>query len=144
MTMKLKGGLAVDPDSGLADEAHVYKRDKNIFNCVLNKVDIQADKNSYFKMQVLQADKGNDFWFFRAWGRIGTTIGGTKIEPCHTVMEAIDSFKLHFSDKTGNSWESNCEGNFVKRPGKYYPVDIDYGSEETKKLDNNSNIKSKL
>lgn len=59
MTLKLKGGSAVDPDSGLDDVAHVYKKHKEVYNSVLNKVDIQADKNSYFKMQVLIADKGN-------------------------------------------------------------------------------------
>ncbi|XP_055614181.1 poly [ADP-ribose] polymerase [Uranotaenia lowii] len=145
VTLQLKGGLAVDPDSGLADVAHVFKKDKDIYNCVLNKVDIQADKNSYFKMQILQADNGNKFWFFRAWGRIGTTIGGNKLEKCDTAFEAIDSFNYHYQDKSGNSWESYRNGTFKKRPGLYFPVDIDYGDEKTKKLTENVNdVKSKL
>ncbi|XP_053691962.1 poly [ADP-ribose] polymerase [Sabethes cyaneus] len=144
MTLKLKGGLAVDPDSGLADEAHVYKDGKLIYNCVLNKVDIQTDKNSYFKMQVLKADKGQSYWFFRAWGRIGTTIGGNKVEECDTIFDAIESYRHHFQDKTGNSWEAQCKGVFQKRPGLYYPVDIDYGDEKTKTLSENNNIPSKL
>ncbi|XP_055640621.1 poly [ADP-ribose] polymerase [Toxorhynchites rutilus septentrionalis] len=145
MTLKLKGGLAVDPDSGLDDVAHVYKTDKEIYNCVMNKVDIQTDKNSFFKMQVLKADKGGKYWFFRAWGRIGTTIGGNKLEKCSTAIDAINSFKYHFEEKSGNPWESQLEGTFCKRPGLYYPVDIDYGDEKTKKLaENTSNIKSKL
>lgn len=144
MTLKLRGGLAVDPDSGLDEVAHVYKKDKEIFNCVLNKVDIQMDKNSFFKMQVLQADKGNKYWFFRAWGRIGTTIGGNKLEKCDTAIDAVESFKYHFHDKTGNKWDSHCNGSFSKRPGLYYPVDIDYGDEKTKKLAENNNIQSNL
>lgn len=144
VTLKLKGGLAVDPDSGLGEVAHVYKRDKVIFNCVLNKVDIQTDKNSYFKMQVLEADKGNKYWVFRAWGRIGTTIGGNKLDKCGTVVEATNLFYFHFDDKTGNSFDAHLNGSFSKRPGQYYPVDIDYGDEKTKKLSENNNIKSKL
>lgn len=144
VTLKLKGGLAVDPDSGLDDVAHVYKRDKMIFNCVLNKVDIQTDKNSYFKMQVLEADKGNKYWLFRAWGRIGTTIGGNKLDSCGTALEATKLFYYHFEDKTGNSYEAHRTGGFSKRPGLYYPVDIDYGDEKTKKLAENNNIKSNL
>ncbi|KXJ68804.1 hypothetical protein RP20_CCG001602 [Aedes albopictus] len=144
MTLKLKGGLAVDPDSGLEDVAHVYKKHKEVYNCVLNKVDIQTDKNSYFKMQVLVADKGNKFWFFRSWGRIGTTIGGNKVESCSTLLDAMGSFEFHFQDKTGNSWDDYRHGAFHKHAGAYYPVDIDYNDEETKTLSENSNIKSKL
>ncbi|XP_058823403.1 poly [ADP-ribose] polymerase [Topomyia yanbarensis] len=144
VTLKLKGGLAVDPDSGLDDEAHVYKDGKQVYNCVLNKIDIQTDKNSFFKMQVLRSDKGQSYWFFRSWGRIGTTIGGNKLEDCATLVDAIASFKHHFKDKTGNSWESYCSGTIEKRNGLYYPVDIDYGDEKSKKLTQNNNIKSKL
>lgn len=145
LTLKLKGGLAVDPDSGLAEVAHVYKvKDGTIYNCVLNKVDIQTDKNSYFKMQVLQADTGNKFWFFRSWGRIGTTIGGNKVESCATAYDAINSFEHHFEEKTGNALDAQRGGYFHKMPGLYYPVDIDYGDEKTKKLAATSDVKSKL
>ena len=56
MKLQVKSGLVVDPDSGLADKAHVYKFHDVIYNCVLNKVDIQKDKNSFYKMQVLEGD----------------------------------------------------------------------------------------
>ena len=32
-----------------------------------------------------------------------------------------------YQDKTGNEWGSP---DFVKRPGKFYPLEIDYGQEE--------------
>uniref|UniRef100_A0A8D8FQY9 Poly [ADP-ribose] polymerase n=1 Tax=Culex pipiens TaxID=7175 RepID=A0A8D8FQY9_CULPI len=38
VTLKLKGGLAVDPESGVDEVAHVYKRKRLIFNFELNKV----------------------------------------------------------------------------------------------------------
>ncbi|KAL1402602.1 hypothetical protein pipiens_019701, partial [Culex pipiens pipiens] len=83
------GGLAVGSDSGLGEVTHVYKRKKLIFNCVLNKVDIQTDKNSYFKVQVLEADKDNMYLVFLAWGRIGTTIEGNNRDSGGTVVKAV-------------------------------------------------------
>ena len=58
MTLKLKGGGVVDPDSGLEDKAHVLKAKDTLYSVVLGIVDIQNDKNSYYKMQILEDDKG--------------------------------------------------------------------------------------
>ena len=55
--LKLKDGLAVDPDSGLEDQAHVYKDGKVVYNAALSITDIQKDKNSFYKLQILEADK---------------------------------------------------------------------------------------
>jgi len=57
--LQLKGGAAVDPDSKLADVAHVYKDKLDIYNAVLGVTDIQGGKNSYYKLQVLESDAGN-------------------------------------------------------------------------------------
>lgn len=58
VTLKIKDGLAVDPDSGLEDVAHVYvSRNNDKYNVVLGKTDIQRNKNSYYKMQLLESDK---------------------------------------------------------------------------------------
>lgn len=76
--LKLKGGSAVDPDSGIDDIAHVYKNGSDIYSVVLSKTDIQKQQNSYYRLQLLVGDHVNKFWVFRAWGRIGTTIGGLK------------------------------------------------------------------
>jgi poly [ADP-ribose] polymerase len=59
--LKLKGGVAVDPDSNLEDVAHVYKGKNDIYNAVLGITDIQGGKNSYYKLQVLEADLGNRY-----------------------------------------------------------------------------------
>ncbi len=56
--LKLKDGLAVDPDSGLEDKAHVYKSGKDIYNAALCITDVQSDKNSFYKLQLLESDKG--------------------------------------------------------------------------------------
>ena len=78
--LKLKGGAYVDPDSELEDKAHVLKVGDSLYSAVLGAVNIQDGKNSYYKLQVLQHDKKKKFYVFRSWGRVGTTIGGTKLE----------------------------------------------------------------
>lgn len=65
-------------------------------------------------------------WFvFRSWGRVGTTIGDTKLTKMESKQEAIDDFVVLYEEKTGNSWRNRH--NFEKQPGKLYPLDIDYG-----------------
>ena len=65
-------------------------------------------------------------WFvFRSWGRVGTTIGDTKLTKMDTKQEAIEDFITLYEEKTGNLWENR--NNFEKQPGKLYPLDIDYG-----------------
>jgi poly [ADP-ribose] polymerase 1 len=57
--MKVKGGAAVDPDTGLEDIAHVFLEAKTNepYCCVLGMVDIVRGTNSFYKLQVLQHDK---------------------------------------------------------------------------------------
>lgn len=141
MTFKLKGGNAVDPDSGLEDVAHVYQSGDNKYNAVLGLTDIQRQKNSYYKLQLLAADSGNKYWLFRSWGRIGTTIGNNKVEKFSSLHEAKRAFEALYEEKSGNMWEDRHE--FVKIPGKMYPIDVDYGEDEAK-LDINEEIPSKL
>ncbi|XP_058116088.1 poly [ADP-ribose] polymerase [Anopheles ziemanni] len=143
MKLQLKSGLVVDPDSGLADKAHVYKEHDVIYNCVLNKVDIQQDKNSYYKLQVLEADQGKKYWLFRSWGRIGTTIGGTKVESFKTSYDAMTAFEDMFEDKTGLEWDRH-DSRYKKNPGMFFPIEIDYSEKKMKRLADESKIKSKL
>ena len=41
----------------------------------------------------------------------------------------MQSFTALFLDKTGNRWEDR--GQFKKEPNKFYPLEIDYGAEES-------------
>ncbi|XP_063839454.1 poly [ADP-ribose] polymerase [Ostrinia nubilalis] len=127
--LKIQGGTAVDPDSGLAETAHVYKdQDGTKYSVVLSKTDIVAKKNSYYKLQILKHNSNQKFWVFRSWGRIGTTIGGNKVEDCSSVHDAIHKFEELYLEKTQNPWEARH--HFVKFPECYYPIDVDYGDEE--------------
>lgn len=139
---KVKGGTAVDPESGLEDCAHVYVSGKDKYTVVLGLTDIQKQKNSFYKLQLLQADKGNKFYLFRAWGRIGTTIGGNKLENFDSLHSAKREFCRLYEEKSGNDWENRA--NFVKVPGRLYPLDLDYGEEDEAKLNIDLHIPSKL
>ena len=65
--MKLKGGGFVDPESGLEEKAHVLKVKSALYSVVLGSVSIQEDKNSFYKLQVLEHDKKPKWWLFRSW-----------------------------------------------------------------------------
>lgn len=65
---------------------------------------------------------------FRSWGRVGTTIGGNKLDKFYDKNSAMDNFCSVYEEKTGNSWASS---NFTKYPNKFYPLEIDYGQVRT-------------
>lgn len=55
-------GSAVDPECGLADNAHVYcgnalERQNVKYSAVLGLVDIENNKNSYYRIQLLESDE---------------------------------------------------------------------------------------
>ncbi|UYV80414.1 PARP1 [Cordylochernes scorpioides] len=150
----VKGGAAVDPDSGLEHRAHVLTRgSKDIYSVVLGLVDIVRGTNSFYKLQLLAADSKDRlsfklecpsshgvcctdistaccgrYWVFRAWGRVGTSIGGNKLEECDSLLDAEMEFKRLYEEKTGNMWADRH--NFVKYPNRFYPLDLDYGPNE--------------
>ncbi|KAK3542329.1 hypothetical protein QTP86_022480 [Hemibagrus guttatus] len=144
-TMKLtvKGGAAVDPDSGLEDCAHVLDQNGKIYSATLGLVDIVRGTNSYYKLQLLEDDVQKRYWVFRSWGRVGTSIGGNKLEKFYDKNSAIDNFRSVYEEKTGNCWTSS---SFTKYPNKFYPLEIDYGQDEeaVKKLTASSGTKSHL
>lgn len=78
---------------------------------------------------------------FRSWGRISTTIGKNKLESFYNLESAREVFESQYEEKTGN-WFGDRK--FVKQPGRYYKMDIDYGEEEEVKKLTMSNIKSNL
>ncbi|XP_069464784.1 poly [ADP-ribose] polymerase 1 [Ambystoma mexicanum] len=143
MKLTVKGGAAVDPDSGLENSAHVLEKTGKIFSATLGLVDITRGTNSYYKLQLLEGDKETRYWVFRSWGRVGTVIGSNKLEEMSSKEEAIDHYLELYQDKTGNSFHTT---NFTKYPNKFYPLEIDYGQEEdvVKQLSMNAGTKSKL
>nr|XP_027095295.1 poly [ADP-ribose] polymerase 1-like isoform X1 [Coffea arabica] len=128
VTVKVKGRSAVHESSGLQDSGHILEEGKSIYNTTLSMSDLSTGVNSYYILQIIQDDQGSDCYLFRKWGRVGNEkIGGNKIEEL-AKSDAISEFKRLFLEKTGNPWEAwEQRKNFRKQPGRFYPLDIDYG-----------------
>lgn len=129
--VSVKGGAAVDPDSGLAEKHHVLIETtglKEPYSCVLGLVDIIRGTNSYYKLQIIEPDTSGSYFLFRSWGRVGTTIGGNKLEQHSTMISAITAFETIYLEKTGNSWSSRKTAS--KLPNKFFPLEIDYGDDQ--------------
>ncbi|XP_077567914.1 poly [ADP-ribose] polymerase 1 [Stigmatopora nigra] len=143
MKLTVKGGAAVDPDSGLENNAHVLEQNGKMYSATLGLVDIVRGTNSYYKLQLLEDDVQKRYWVFRSWGRVGTTIGGNKLEKVGDKNSALSSFLSVYRDKTGNEWGA---ADFTKYPTKFYPLEIDYGQDEeaVKRLTASAGTKSKL
>ncbi|CAI8024368.1 Poly [ADP-ribose] polymerase 1 [Geodia barretti] len=130
MKLTVKGSSAVDPESGLETSHHVLEEGGVVFNAVLGLVDIKRGTNSYYKLQLLEGDTSKNYKLFRSWGRVGTTIGGNKLESYGASKAAAkEGFSALFLDKTGNSWKDRGD-TFIKKPNKFYPLEIDYGTDE--------------
>ena len=64
------------------------------------------------------------YHLFRAWGRLGTTIGDYKVEKFMSKSSAVGLFEELYLDKTGNDWSERL--SFEKKPGKFAPVEVNY------------------
>ncbi|KAB2003572.1 hypothetical protein ES319_D11G141000v1 [Gossypium barbadense] len=128
VTVKVKGRSAVHEASGLQDSCHILEDGGSIYNTTLNLSDLSTGVNSYYILQIIQEDKGSGCYVFRKWGRVGNEkIGRSKLEEM-PKSDAISEFKRLFLEKTGNSWEAwEKKQNFQKQPGRFFPLDIDYG-----------------
>ncbi|KAF8392235.1 hypothetical protein HHK36_022577 [Tetracentron sinense] len=146
VTVKVKGRSAVHESSGLQDSGHILEDGKSIYNTTLNMSDLSTGVNSYYILQIIQDDKGSDCYVFRKWGRVGNDkIGGNKLEEM-SKSDAIREFKRLFLEKTGNPWEAwEQKQNFQKQPGRFFPLDIDYGvNKQVSKKKNPNDAKSQL
>jgi predicted DNA-binding WGR domain protein len=91
-------------------------------------VSLLSGLNSYYILQLIEADKSKQYWVFRKWGRVGTESGGTKLtEYGSDLSGAKQEFHEVFYEKTFNQWSARAQ--FVKKPGKFMLVDVDYGED---------------
>ncbi|XP_055949257.1 poly [ADP-ribose] polymerase 1-like isoform X2 [Argiope bruennichi] len=127
-TVTVKGAAAVDIESGLQQTCQVYQKEGEVYSTVLAYVDASEGKNSFYKLQILQSYSGSSYYLFRQWGRVGTEIGGKKVESFYDDVErAIHAFKKLFYEQTGNRWWNRK--NFQKYPGRKYPLELDFGQD---------------
>lgn len=128
-TLKVKNGSAVDPKSKLHNKSRVFvASDGSLYSSVLGLTDIMKNKNSYYKLQVLESEglATKKFWLFTSWGRIGTEIGDSKVQAYDQQLACVE-FERLFKEQTGNDWSERA--NFKRWPGKFYPIDVSYGED---------------
>eukprot|EP01112_Ceratiomyxa_fruticulosa_P015741 TRINITY_DN4671_c0_g1_i1.p1 TRINITY_DN4671_c0_g1~~TRINITY_DN4671_c0_g1_i1.p1 ORF type:complete len:930 (+),score=212.19 TRINITY_DN4671_c0_g1_i1:193-2982(+) len=99
------------------------------YNAMLNVADVTTGQNKYYRMQAIHCG-GKRWVFFIKYGRVGTDVGDQKTYEFRSEKGAIEEFEGKFYEKTGNRWSER--GNFVKKGGKYFMVDLDDGAEEEK------------
>jgi poly [ADP-ribose] polymerase len=128
--MKMKDGAVVDPDSGLEDDSHVLIESdtKEPYSCVLGLVDIVRGSNSFYKIQLIESDDLKKYHVFRSWGRVGTTIGGNKLDKYATKTIAISTFQSVYFEKTGSHWAYRKSA--PKIANKFYPLEIEFGGDD--------------
>uniref|UniRef100_A0A6F9DN94 Poly [ADP-ribose] polymerase n=1 Tax=Phallusia mammillata TaxID=59560 RepID=A0A6F9DN94_9ASCI len=129
LKLVVKHGAAVDPESGLENSCDVTTIKGKKYTATLSLVDMKSGANSYYKLQLLTKHSGKSWCVFRSWGRVGTVIGGTKVETFRSLESAMNNFLEVYLDKTGNSFLTK---NFQKYPNKFFPLDIDYGEDNEK------------
>ncbi|XP_013176795.1 PREDICTED: poly [ADP-ribose] polymerase-like [Papilio xuthus] len=120
----IKHGMDVDLNSGLGNIAHIYKEQSNYYSVVLSKTNVDDNKNSFYKLQLLESDNKENYWIFRSWGRTGTSIGGKKLENFTDSCEAKKHFEKIYVQKT--KYRELSGHHFIKIPRAYVPVDINY------------------
>lgn len=78
------------------------------------------------------------------WQALALVVTCNSLPQSHGMSKesAKREFECVYADKTGNNWRER--DNFVKHAGKFYPLDIDYGQEETVKLTVGAGTTSKL
>ncbi|KAL6210669.1 hypothetical protein ACLB2K_015901 [Fragaria x ananassa] len=140
-----KPARILPPPSSNSPGGHILEDGKSIYNTTLSMSDLSTGVNSYYILQIIQDDKSSECHVFRKWGRVGNDkIGGTKLDQM-SKYDAISDFKRLFLEKTGNSWEAwEQKQDFRKQPGKFFPLDIDYGVNKEVSKKNQNNTPSKL
>jgi poly [ADP-ribose] polymerase len=93
--------------------------DDDFYHAMLIKVNLEKNSNSYYLLQLLQA--GRKYYVWQAWGRIGTTIGSTKLTEDSSLGDAVATFTDKFAEKSGNNWSARQQ--FEKKAGLMHLVD---------------------
>jgi len=127
----VKGRAPVDPNSGLQAKAHVYENGDDIYDVMLNQVNIGHNNNKFYVIQLLEADGGGQYWTWNRWGRVGER-GQSALKPCGGSLDSAKrDFLKKFQDKTKNNWANRK--NFTPVHGKYTLLEMDYGTDEVEK-----------
>lgn len=123
--LSLKEGAVVNPLRDLKDQGKVLLEayTSQPYSTVLVLVD--RNKNAAYNIKIFELDKPKRWILLRSWGRVGNA-DSSKLENFYSKDSVIQAFEKLFLDKTGNNWSHR--DRLVKRPGKYYPIELDHDS----------------
>ena len=122
--------VPVDPycSSRVNDSAVACDANNLPYDAMLNQTNVGSNNNKYYLLQLLHDNSGR-YWTWFRWGRIGyTTNSNTTLKSHATITAAISEFEKKFKDKTKNNWDERDD--FVKYPGKYDLVILDYSAKK--------------
>lgn len=99
-----------------------------VWNASMTLADVRKGTNSYYKLQLLENDHQKRYHVFRNWGRTGTTIGGTKLDPFNANLSGAQAhFMALFREKSGNDF---LHKPYTKLPKFFFPLDMHYAEVE--------------
>ena len=70
----------VNPVSGLADKGRVLNEGGDLYDIDLAFTDASANSNKFYRLQLVEAKSGKQYWLVQHWGRIGTS-GQNQVTP---------------------------------------------------------------
>jgi len=125
-TVIAKGGVPVDKYFQEANEYHVYQKDGEVWDCMLNQTNVGANNNKFYVIQLLEKDSGTSYCVWNRWGRVGQK-GQDSTTNFSNASMAMDAVRKQFRNKTKNFWE-NRKTAFKPVSGSYTYIEVDYGA----------------
>lgn len=108
---------------GMVPKVQIYEEGDDIYDAMLNQTNIKENNNKFYVIQIIVDPDANKFWVWNRWGRVGVP-GQDKLLPQPGLAQAKAEFTKKFLDKTKNEFAARA--NFVKHPGKYQLIHMDY------------------
>ncbi|KAK7114291.1 hypothetical protein V1264_000374 [Littorina saxatilis] len=128
-----KGSAPVDAECPLESKCKVHESSGIIWDCMLNQTNVGNNNNKYFIIQLLEESGKKSYHVWMRWGRVGYKGQNNLMSPGGDLDKAKQIFSKKFQDKTKNDWSQ--KDSFVKVPGKYDMVHLDYSAKEEDQVD---------
>ncbi|KAK3701458.1 hypothetical protein QZH41_014541 [Actinostola sp. cb2023] len=129
-SLVFKGKAPIDSHCPVKDKTHMFYEGSDIWDAMLNQTNVQNNNNKFYLIQLLEDDVSKKYYVWMRWGRVGFN-GQNTLHTCGANLdEAKHIFTKKFSDKTKNDWEDRLM--FVKVPGKYDLLTMDYKADDEK------------
>ena len=120
----------MDKGTGFTDDDAevVTNANGSPFSVTLAKSDMEVGSmgmNSFYKVQMIKVSN-KKYVVYRKWGRVGEEENDTNKE-FPSLEKAMAFYVKNFYEKTGNAWSKYENGEFEKKSGRFFPVEIEEG-----------------